>query len=243
MLNVDSPIPLYHQLSDILMDKIRKAEYPVDFRIPSEHQLAAEYGIGRPTARQATDLLVRKGVLVRKRGSGTFVCRQRREVDVLSLAGTISSFQKQGLSFSTRILCPMHLMPVAGPDHNPFLGTEAFFYQRITEVENEPVLLEDIYLSAALFPRIDQIDLKDRSLSQVVQEHYYLRPSGGKQDFRIMTLSKEKAAVMKTSTDSPILLVNRYIHFPQKKDGIYSDLYCRTDQVVFSQTLGDMKHE
>jgi GntR family transcriptional regulator len=73
MLNHQSPIPLYHQLAQLLIDKIRSGEYPVGSRIPSEHKLAAAFGIGRPTARQATDVLVRKRILVRKRGAGTFV--------------------------------------------------------------------------------------------------------------------------------------------------------------------------
>ena len=55
MLNPDSPVPLYHQLAEVLLDKIRAGDYPAGSRIPSEHQLAATYGIGRPTARQAVD--------------------------------------------------------------------------------------------------------------------------------------------------------------------------------------------
>ena len=96
MLNADSPIPLYHQLSDIILEKIRDGVYTPGTRIPSEHALAKEYGIGRPTARQATDLLVRKGILIRKRGSGTFVQTKKPEVDLFTLAGTIASFEKGG---------------------------------------------------------------------------------------------------------------------------------------------------
>jgi GntR family transcriptional regulator len=60
MLNPQSPIPLYHQLADILMAGIRSGDYPTGHRIPSEPQLAKDYGIGRPTVRQAIDVLVRQ---------------------------------------------------------------------------------------------------------------------------------------------------------------------------------------
>ena len=59
MLNTQSPIPLYHQLAEILMEGIRTGDYPPGLRIPSEPQLAKAYGIGRPTVRHAIDLLVR----------------------------------------------------------------------------------------------------------------------------------------------------------------------------------------
>ena len=61
MLNHQSPLPLYRQLADLLAAKMRSGEYRPGDRIPSEHDLADTYGIGRPTARQAVDVLVRKG--------------------------------------------------------------------------------------------------------------------------------------------------------------------------------------
>ena len=104
MLNPGSPVPLYHQLADILLEKIRSGEYPAGAKIQSEHDLAQTYGIGRPTARQATDLLVRKNILVRKRGSGTFVMEQPQEIDLFSLGGTISSFREKGIMLQTSII-------------------------------------------------------------------------------------------------------------------------------------------
>ncbi|MBA3027667.1 MAG: GntR family transcriptional regulator [Desulfobacteraceae bacterium] len=243
MLNIKSPVPLYHQLADILSEKIRVGEYPEGSRIPSEHQLAAECGIGRPTVRQATDLLVRKGLLVRKRGSGTYVNKAREEVDVLSLAGTLSSFQKKGRSFSSRIPGPVKLIHVESPPPNPFCGTRVFFYERITEVEGQPVLLEDIYLSPILFPGIDQLDLDGQSLSRIAEDRYDLKPVGGKQDFRVGVPAKEKAYILKVSPETPVLLVNRFIHFQNHPNGLYSDLYCRTDRFVFSQILGGFNEQ
>ena len=241
MLNLASPIPLYHQLADILAEKIRTGEYAVGRKIPSEHQLAADYHIGRPTARQATDLLVRKGLLVRKRGSGTFVTRPRREVDVLSLAGTIASFKKQGEDFSAEVLGGISLVTVQNHGQNPFHGSKAYFFSRITKVENRPVLLEEIYLNPDLFPRMDELDLQGQSLSRIVRDRYYLKPVGGKQDFKIIYLSDKKANILDVTEKTPILAVSRYIHFANEGNGIYSDLYCRTDRFVFSQILGEIK--
>ena len=68
MLNTESPLPLYHQLAEILTAEIRSGEYPPGSRIPAEMGLAQTYGIGRPTVRQAVDLLVRKGLVKRRRG-------------------------------------------------------------------------------------------------------------------------------------------------------------------------------
>jgi len=243
MLNSRSPIPLYHQLADIILAKIRSEKYPLGSRIPSENSLAARYSIGRPTARQATDLLVRKRILIRRRGSGTFVCEKQKEVDLFSLAGTISSFHKKGISITTRILHKTRLKLIEDDPENPFANKKAYFFSRLSRVEKAPVLIEDIYLHSALFSGIDQIDLAGRSLSQIVDEHYYMHPSGGKQNFRIGYLTGKRALKLDVTPDTPILTVKRFLHFDQAINAVYSELYCRTDQFIFSQTLGGIADE
>jgi GntR family transcriptional regulator len=238
MLNSLSPIPLYHQLANIILDKIRSGEYPPGSKILSENKLAAYYGIGRPTARQATDLLVRKRILMRKRGSGTFVCELQKEVDLFSLAGTTSAFNKKGIKVATHILKKIRLEQIRYDPENPFSNQKAYFYSRLSRVVRVPVLIEDMYLHQGLFKGIDAIDLSGRSLSQVVDEHYYMKPVSGRQNFRIGYLTSEKANTLEVTPDTPILVVKRYLNFEQIKNAIYSELYCRTDQFVFSQSLG-----
>ena len=96
MLNPASPVPLYRQLADDLLASIRDGRLHVGSRIPGEHELAERHGIGRPTVRQATEVLVRRGVLQRRRGAGTFVARPPQDVDLFSLGGTLSAFEGGG---------------------------------------------------------------------------------------------------------------------------------------------------
>jgi len=243
MLNSQSPIPLYRQLADIILTKIRSKEYPPGSRIPSENKLAATYGIGRPTARQATDLLVRKRMLVRKRGSGTFVGESRKEVDLFSLAGTISSFYKKGISIKTQIIEDICKQTIKNDSENPFSGQEAYFFSRLSRVEDMPVLIEDIYLHSTLFSGIERFNLQGRSLSEIVEAQYYMRPTGGKQNFRIGYLTGEKAESLNISSDIPVLTVKRFLYFEHAKNAIYSELFCRTDQFVFSQTIGGISDD
>jgi GntR family transcriptional regulator len=240
-LNTLSPVPLYHQLADIILTKIRSGEYQPGTRIPSENNLAKSYGIGRPTARQATDLLIRKRLLVRKRGSGTFVQKKQKEVALFSLAGTITSFHKKGISITTSILEKTRLIQIESDLENPFANRKAYFLTRLSTAEKTPVLIEDIYLDPSLFFGIDQIDLSDKSLSRIVDEQYYMQPTDGKQNFRIGYLNGTRAKNLSVSSDTPILMVKRFLNFAQAKNAIYSELFCRTDKFVFSQIIGGVQ--
>jgi GntR family transcriptional regulator len=238
MLNPQSPIPLYRQLADLLTLQIRRGEFAAGHRIPSEHQLAAQHGIGRPTARQAVDLLMRKGLVARRRGAGTFVCETPQEVNLFSLDGTSASFHKKGVAVETDILTGVHLRHIDNAGDNPFSNQPAFFLSRLTRADKIPVLIEDIYLHAELFAGIEALDLAGRSLSAIAEEQFYLRPVSGKQSFGIGYLSAERARHLKVTAETPVLVVNRFLNFPQRANGVYSQLWCRTDLFVFTQHIG-----
>ncbi|MGD9365736.1 MAG: GntR family transcriptional regulator [Desulfobacteraceae bacterium] len=242
MLNTQSPIPLYRQLADLLTARIREGVYLPGGRIPSEHQLAATFGIGRPTARQAIDLLVRKGLLMRKRGAGTFVCEAQQEVDLFSLDGTSASFRKKGLHVKTRIITPIHLRTRDDDGDNPLKAQPAFFLSRLTRVNQTPVLIEDLYLSATLFAGIEKMDLDGRSLSAIAEERFYLRPTSGRQSFDIGYLNGKRGQYLEINAETPVLVVKRSLHFPQRTNGVFCRLWCRTDRFVFTQNIGGVDH-
>lgn len=72
-LGASSPIPLYHQVSRVLRQRIVSGTYPLGSRLAAEAELAAEFGVARATIRQAVGELVTSGLVSREQGRGTFV--------------------------------------------------------------------------------------------------------------------------------------------------------------------------
>lgn len=237
MLNPDSPLPLYHQLADLLIEKIRAGVYQPGDVIPSETGMAKQYHIGRPTVRQALDTLVRKGLLVRKRGSGTFVNQQDHKVDLFSLSGTSQAFLTKGIKTESKLIDPVSALEINNDNDNPFNGQTAFFLSRLTLVKNDPILFEEFYLHPELFLGLDRLDLENKSLAQVVSEKYFLTPETGRQTFKISFLSDQKASLLGLKPADPILEVQRVLDFSGAKEAVFSKLFCRTDTFAFSQTM------
>jgi GntR family transcriptional regulator len=236
-LDAESPIPLYHQLADLLMAGIESGDYETGSRIPSEPELARSHGIGRPTVRQATELLIRKGCLERRRGSGTFVIEPPEEIDLLSLAGTLASFEEKGIAVETQLLQRPRRLPAPLETENPFAGRDAYFYSRLSCVDQSPVLLEEIHLDPDLFAGLGRVGLAGRSLSKVVAEHFGMRVEAADQNFRLVHLDEPRANLLGCESGDPILLVNRRLHFPNAESAVFAQLYCRTDRLTFSQRL------
>jgi len=76
--------PKYMQLKDRLLSWIASGQYRPGDKLPSENELAEQYGLSRQTVRQAIGELVQEGWLVREQGKGTFVGRQSPERRVSS---------------------------------------------------------------------------------------------------------------------------------------------------------------
>lgn len=202
MFDGQSALPLYHRLADELLRQIRAGEYPPGGRIPSEHELARRYGLGRPTVRQATDTLMRNGVLERRRGSGTYVRSVPAQVDLFSLAGTLASFKESGVTFEAQIVGKARTFDVEELGH-PHWGKSAVHVLRVSRVEGSPVLLEEIDFLTESFPGLAKMPLKGRSLSDVVQAHYRLRLESADQSFRVTTLDAMRAPCSNSERDYP----------------------------------------
>jgi len=242
-LDPSSPLPLYRQLADRLLNGIRAGDISSGAKLPSEPALARHYGVGRPTVRQATDVLVRRKFVERKRGSGTFVVDSADRVDLLSLAGTMASFEKGGVEVEIDVTAGPIRVLVPETSENTFRGHSAVFVSRLSRVRGVPVLLEEIYADADRFPALEDADLAGRSVSQWIDSHYHMTPISADQNFRVFALDAARAKQLGMEEGEPILLVNRTLHFRQAKNAIQAILYCRTEELVFSQTLEGQSHE
>ena len=68
-----APQPLYAQVRARLVERLIAGRWAPGATLPSEQQLAAEFGVSQGTVRKALDTLAAENLLVRRQGRGTFV--------------------------------------------------------------------------------------------------------------------------------------------------------------------------
>ncbi len=73
MVDPQADRPVYRQIADLLRAAIATAELQPGDQVPSEHELVAEFGVARGTARQAIMLLRNEGLIEAVHGLGCFV--------------------------------------------------------------------------------------------------------------------------------------------------------------------------
>jgi GntR family transcriptional regulator len=228
-------IPLYVQLEEIFTGRIESGEWPVGQLIPNELQLCDEFQVSRGPVRQALDQIVRNGMLHRKQGRGTVVLPAKtdsRPADFFSFTTLIErNGQRPGMRLLTLEVVaagatagrPLHLAP----------DEAVFQIRRLRLADEEPLILESVYLPQAICPGLTADEVASASLYQTLRERYgvglvsstqYLEPSVAN-DFEAEVLGIERRA--------PVLLLTNIAYASRQRPVVFSKAIMRGDRVRY----------
>ncbi|BAS27898.1 GntR family transcriptional regulator [Limnochorda pilosa] len=147
-----SPIPLYYQLREALVEKIRREGLNVGDRIPTEAELQQIYGVSRTTVRQALADLVRDGIIRRQRGRGSVIARPPVQEMLPRLVGLTEEMRSRGRSVRSDVLeCRWVEAPPRvrqALDIRP--GEQVLLLVRRRYIDDDPVFYVTDYLPARL---------------------------------------------------------------------------------------------
>src|SRR6478672_1471420 len=147
VVNRSSPVPLYYQVAEQIERAILDGHLQPGDRIANEVSLADQLGLSRPTMRQAIQMLVDKGMLVRKRGVGTQVVHApiRRSVELTSLHDDLKRAGMQPVTVVLDLGTVNASDEVAGRLNVP-TGTPVWRLVRLRSVQEEPLALMRNYV-------------------------------------------------------------------------------------------------
>lgn len=63
----------YRDIADAIREKIKSGEYTSGQKLPYEYLLCVNYHCNKETMKKALEILVKEGLIIRRRGAGTFV--------------------------------------------------------------------------------------------------------------------------------------------------------------------------
>ena len=181
-------------------------------RVPSERSIAERHGLSRMTARQAVELLVRRGVVYRRPGSGTYVAPARVVHTLQRLAGFSEQMRSQGIEPGGRLL-EAQLCADPDPHIEAALGLsdgECYWtLRRVRLGDGQPLLVELSHLPAAIFPDLTDHDLAHGSVYDLMRSHYGVDPVRAHETIETTACEPEDARHLQTRPGSPAIVVTR----------------------------------
>lgn len=168
---VDGPKPKHAQLRDILR-RMAEQQLSPGSPIPSERDLAQQYGVSRITVRAAVGQLVAEGLLTRAKGRGTFTARRRMDVQ-LYLESFTDDMRRRGHIPATELLACAEEAPT--PEASASLGLlphePACRLVRVRLADGVPLAVERGWYNPRIVPDLDRHDLTT-SLYTLIADTY-----------------------------------------------------------------------
>ncbi|MDP9899569.1 histidine utilization repressor [Variovorax ginsengisoli] len=147
-------LALYAQVKEHISRKIQDGTWPAGHRLPSEHELVAQFGISRMTVNRALRELVDQGRITRVAGVGSFVAEDKPQSTLLQIANIASEIRHRGHDYRCQMLAVERV--AASPDVAAWLDLragESVFHSLCLHRENEtPVQLEERYVNPLVVP-------------------------------------------------------------------------------------------
>ncbi len=99
-----SPVPLYEHVKQHILTRITSGAWPTGARLPSEHELVAEFGVSRMTVHRAVRELSDKGLVNRIVGVGTFVAAPASRSPLIEVRDIADDIASRGHRHSLRLV-------------------------------------------------------------------------------------------------------------------------------------------
>jgi len=238
LLNENSPVPLYHQLSQILREKIESGEWREGDKIPTELELCQEYGLSRGTVAQALRELELEGLIYRKQGRGTFVTEKKITQDLSHFYSFAKDLQERGIKLSSKVLRMEMVSPPSSVEKALSLSKgEAFLIERIRFAEDIPVILERIYLLSSFSELSERVDVLERGAIYDLFSEKGIKVSRAREEFEVVRMNQREAELFGVEEGFPALLVRRLTFDEEDTPFEYRKSIIRADQCRYSVEL------
>lgn len=207
-----SPVPLYYQLKESLLQEIQAGTWVTGDKLPTEDEISRQYNISRTTIRQALRDLELNGIVYRQAGKGTFLTNTKYVESPSLFDLEMSEFNVKGLQVSWKVVqaeevkADENVAKTMGVD----LNTRLFCLERIRYANEFAVGHTSSYVTMAYRDQID-LDLAETAgtmyylskidMSHCTAEHFLEAFPADRKEVNLLGLEK----------GAPVLVVKRLI--------------------------------
>ncbi len=193
------------EIREAIEEYIAKNGLEAGAALPSERDMAAEFGVNRLSLRRALQQMADENVIYTKHGRGSFVAAKKFPEDTTTFISFSAGWKSMGFVTTSAVIkfsvVEAKIKVARALDIS--LGTNVFELQRVRAVNGEPISLETSYIPVFYCPGMDKFDFSGTaSLYGTLEKEYGLRFTRQQQNIAITTLTRQEAELLHTEAGS-----------------------------------------
>lgn len=199
--------PLYMQVREKLIRNLVDGIWAPGDLLPSEMQLAAEWGVSQGTVRKALDAMAAENLVTRKQGRGTFVARPDDERIMFQFFKLHpdqgdKTFPKSTILSATRAAASDAEQDIFGQDG------AVIRLERLRFINDIPAISETVVVPESLFPGLETMELPN-NLYGLYAMHFGIAIMRSTERIKAVRATPEQARLLECSPDEPLLQITR----------------------------------
>ena len=227
----------YQEIANKLRAQIQAGVYKSGEQLALEREMCEQYGVSRITIKRAVDELVKEGLVVKRRGSGTFVkSLEDEDVKELSMANQFSGFAAtfKGRNVGTKVLRFDIIHPEEEVAAKLQMSVDDFIYDivRVRSLDGQPVVIEYTQMPIQLIPGIKR-QVLEKSSYGYIEEELKLKIQSAHRTVRAVMPTEEEKKELDIKGVLPLLEVTQVAFLDDGRPFEFSIAHHRADRNVF----------
>ncbi|QNN58843.1 GntR family transcriptional regulator [Diaphorobacter ruginosibacter] len=236
-LFLESPVPRYLQLADLLRQRIARGQWAQGQKLPSLEELVKEFGVARVTVRQAIDLLAREGLVSPQQGRGTFVTGQPKKERFISVVTRLDELARVYADTQPRIV-NIAESSAAPPltEREGHAAPSYTFMRRVHSHDDQPYCVINIHLDERIF-KLAPEEFRNKTVIPLLKSMPKVKIASARQVMTIGSADVEVARLLELPMNAPVAEVRR-VFLDAKGTVIYlADITYRGDAIRVEMDL------
>ena len=204
--------PLYRQIKVLILRSLQQTEWRPGESIPSEVELAVRFKVSQGTVRKAIDELAAENLLVRRQGKGTFVATHAQEYVQFRFLRLMPDRGEPGGMTRRLIDCKRQRAPADVARALRLRPSDpAIRVRRVLSFRASPVVLDDIWLPAALFKGLTAQRLAEHrgAMYGLFESEFGVHMIRAEEKIRAVAADAPSAELLALPPGAPLLSVER----------------------------------
>jgi GntR family transcriptional regulator len=214
-------IPAYKRIQGSIIRLVESGQLKSGDIVDSERELAKIHGVSLMTARHALAGLEREGMVVRRRGAGTFVAPPK--IHFNKLMSYTEQMSGRGLPVSSKLLSLAVIdteQEVAARLGLP-ASSRLIKLERLRLGGDEPFAIETCYLSADEFAELTRARLDRVSLFSILEQDYGLQIAHADEEVDATVADPHSARLLNIPHGSSVLRIRQEIYSAKGRVALY----------------------
>ena len=227
----------YEEIAENIRNGILSGKYNPNEQLPLEKEMCEYYGVSRITIKKAVDELVIQGLIIKRRGSGTFVkAVGGSDVQELSMAKQFEGFSEtnKDKKVSSKIVKFEVIHPTEEIATKLKITCDDFVYHviRARYADEEPYVIDYTYMPIGLIPGIKN-DILLNSIYNYIEKDLKLKIKSAHRIIRAILPNELEQEWLKIESNFPILEVEQVGFLDNGQPFEYSKAHHRSDKIDF----------